>query len=241
MCDSTPPAYQYAIRAGGAIVFILGLIQFIFSIEVYTFMENVKVGGWWAALLVMVTGIFGAIGLNKGFSVSSMIFAILGFILCIIASIVDSIASAIVSSLVTCAANDSNELWGEQSDEQVSAARGCAILSNEDCSCVAGNPKTCYWYTPTNADCGEVLTTYDSLLGRAYIMHIVGIIACLVFSIFLCTSVCCAPAVQVAVVEPLPTMSTQVQPGQQVVYQTPQQAVAGVVVGVQQPDKPVPV
>jgi uncharacterized membrane protein len=73
MCDCQSPAEgQIFLRLAGAVTMVLSLGQFIAGLIVYNAVTSPKLGAWWAAIVIFVSGVLGVISLNRGVVIATM-------------------------------------------------------------------------------------------------------------------------------------------------------------------------
>ena len=113
-CSDKNVPIQTTLRVMGGITLVAGIIQLIYTSLVYSYMDNVKIGGWWAAMFVAATGGFLIASPSRGMVLAALLFSVFGAILCAIAMIVDGIAYGVVNSLTTCINTQSDEISGDK-------------------------------------------------------------------------------------------------------------------------------
>lgn len=155
----------------------------------FGYMTNLNVGGWWAAIFVISSGLMGVVGYNKGVAIAGLVFSTVAVILTVVAGILDGMAYDNLSSLETCANVDTGVISGNEEYEYYAAL--CTFRSSSTCTCVKGAGSSCYLYTMAQGNnCDKPLTVFPNLLFWSTMLCVLGFM--LVFTSFVvgCHSLC---------------------------------------------------
>jgi hypothetical protein len=63
-CDQ-PPAHQMLVRSFAAATFLFGVGELIVDLVVYDDLSSPKIGAWWAAIVILVSGVLGLISTSR--------------------------------------------------------------------------------------------------------------------------------------------------------------------------------
>jgi capsular polysaccharide biosynthesis protein len=75
MCDQ-PAEKQVLLRIFGGVTLLLGFIEFIVDIVLYTDLTAPKLGAWWAALIILVTSGLAVISTSRGVVIAAMVLSV---------------------------------------------------------------------------------------------------------------------------------------------------------------------
>jgi len=186
------------------------------------FFTDLHLGGWWGAILTVISGSLALSSANRGVVTGVCITGSIGIVIAIIAAIVDGISSDVFKSFTGCC-NGERSCWGTTEGQNYSLlcmASNYAGSSGSECYCTdAGNDGgsySCWHYElSSGTDCNEVLTTYASELSASTAFLSFGAITLLILSVTTCAALCCAkptttvvqttpnPAAPVVIVSPI--------------------------------------
>lgn len=198
---SDVPQYQMCNRVAGGFTFLLGFIWIILGAVVYSSMENVRLGAWWGAILVVIPGILSSIAINRCVIIASICFSIIGLIVAAIGTTVDSLAAGHFLSLAVCGLRSDpngdvevfvNDAYSESKlGAEITEVNSC-VNKIDVCFCLVEDTDNClqYYLTETN-DCGTIFDDYAPLLEGTAIMGAICTVVLLGLSILNCASVCC--------------------------------------------------
>jgi hypothetical protein len=209
MCDQ-PAEKQVLLRIFGGVTLLLGFIEFIVDIVLYTDLTAPKLGAWWAALIILVTSGLAVISTSRGVVIAAMVLSvslkscdflllvfisfsiqIIAVIVGVVGCIVDGIANSLVSSLVACIS--SNGQVSGTSSYASELEYGCGFPPSGECYCVQPGDSFCYIYQGGIAasSCGNILEKYTSNLGASIAFDLLATFSVFALSILTCVSVCC--------------------------------------------------
>jgi hypothetical protein len=89
-------ALGVAIRVFGGLLVLFSIVELGVGGTAYTFLTNVKLGGWWGAILTLVAGVLGLVYKPKSVIISAIVISIFGIIIALVAASVDVIAAEIL-------------------------------------------------------------------------------------------------------------------------------------------------
>jgi len=179
-----------ALRVFGGILAAFSIVEFGLGTAVYLYFTNVQLGAWWGAILTFVAGILGLFPKNKGAVIAGIVIGIIGMIVAAVGSTVDGIAALIFASEVTCISKTGVISGDTAYSSQVLI---CGVFGTlYDCSCMSApssGSQMCYFYNG-HSDCGDILTSYTSMLKAASAINALLAVACFIFTILACSSAC---------------------------------------------------
>ena len=95
-------ALGVAIRVFGGLLVLFSIVELGVGGTAYTFLTNVKLGGWWGAILTLVAGVLGLVYKPKSVIISAIVISIFGIIIAVVAASVDGIAAAVILTEQAC-------------------------------------------------------------------------------------------------------------------------------------------
>lgn len=197
------PIHTSLLRILGSITFIFGIIELGLGGTVYNFLNNLKLGGWWCGISVVICGFFSSFPRNKGWVTVACIFASFSCILTGIAAFNDGSNSIIVQNLTACSTFDGTsskfQNYGDPSDYTYSftCMRTATTTVSDACYCVSRNGAYCGEYVLSsyanalNLHCGDILKNYANALTSSAAFCALSLIMSIALSILSCVILCC--------------------------------------------------
>lgn len=199
------------IRSVSAFTIVLGIIMMGIDIAVYNYLSNFKVGAWWSAFFIILTGILGSISTNRGIIIACCVVSIIAVIVGIVGSSLDGAANSFIKQLQACSSpNAPVTLYGNSdyySQAGLCATNNFATGTTFNCACVTtaavssgsgasttfdyGNCFNFNFQQSDQTDCNNIMDNYSHLLGAATAFDVLALFSVLMLSILTCRSLCC--------------------------------------------------
>ena len=197
------PIHSSLLRILGSITFIFGIIELGLGGTVYNFLNNVKLGGWWCGISVVICGFAASFPRNKGWVTVACVFASFSCVLTAIGAFNDGSNSIIIQNLTACSAFDGTnskfQNYGDSSDYSYSytCMRTAKTTVSDACYCVSRNGAYCGEYilssyaNALNLQCGDILKNYANALTSSAAFCALSLIMSIALSLLSCVVLCC--------------------------------------------------
>lgn len=207
-CSSCPepvedPIHISLLRIIGSVTFIFGVIELGLGGTVYNFLKNVKLGGWWCGVPVVICGFFASFPKNKGWVTVACIFASFACVITAFGSVIDGANSILVQNLTACTSLDVVSLkpihHGDESDVEyaVTCMHNAAVYVPDACYCVSRQGAYCGEYilssyaNALNLRCSDILVNYANALTASAAFCALSLIMVIALSLLTCVILCC--------------------------------------------------
>lgn len=207
-CSSCPepvedPVHVSLLRIIGSITFVFGVIELGLGGTVYNFLRNVKLGGWWCGVPVVICGFFASFPKNKGWVTIACIFASFACVITAFGSVIDGANSILVQNLTACTSLDPASLkhihHGDESDVPfaITCMNNAAVYVPDACYCVSKQGAYCGEYllskyaTALNLKCSDILNNYAHALTASAAFCALSLIMAIALSFLTCVVLCC--------------------------------------------------
>jgi len=153
------------MKGVGAFCIVVGLVEIGVGAEVWSYLDGVKYGSWWAAMIVVVSGVLGLVANNKMMVQVMTFFSTCASILCFAGMLTDSFGYRRTNALETCVNTETGEYNGASYLEP--KASTCAAQTNDLCACVKSGGDDCHFFNINKYkqdNCELILTNYTDLL-----------------------------------------------------------------------------
>lgn len=152
-------------------LFILGIVEIVFGLEIFLFSANARFGAWWAGVGAAATFLSSYFAVDlSGKSCFALLVFLCGLI-CLVGTLVDGISYAIAGKIKACG-NDNLKFWGHDNlyDNLVDT---CDLPNgNFDCYCLTGANSMCLHFNSGDgfekSDCEPLTDEYGRLLKISY-------------------------------------------------------------------------
>jgi hypothetical protein len=189
-CDQ-PAEKQVLLRSFAGVTLLFGIGELIVDLVVYRDHASPKVGAWWAAIIILVSGVLGLISTSRGVVIATCVVSIIAVIVGVIGCAVDGIANTVVTSLEACVSYPEGTVSGDSSYTNT-VENSCSFYTDQ-CCCVT-NDNAVFFYRGgivNNDNCQNILGEYTQALHGSIALDLLATFAVFALSIVTCISVCC--------------------------------------------------
>lgn len=197
------PVHASLMRILGTLTFVFGIVELGLGGTVYNFLSNVKLGAWWCAIGVVISGFIGSLPKNKRWVLVTCVFSSLSCVLTALGAYYDGSNSITYQNLSACSSTDKSTYQpvnkGNSADFKASSM--CMVEKAESkydvCYCVSEGGGHCGEYTISKygtalgLHCGDFLTTYANALTASAAFCALSFIMVVSLSILSCIVLCC--------------------------------------------------
>jgi len=207
-------AHAGAARLTGGCLIIASIIQMGVASSSF---EIMFYGSWWAGMFVFLTGAMAIFTKTTYWAIGGLMLSIVSIILCLVGLTWDA-TGFLLQDLDICRFKDTGKLYGDE--EYASEANNCAVLSpSRDCACVlqrrSSSNTYCVTFNVADDSCYPLMKLAPQLLVASFSFLVFMLVGSIVYSCFMCCSLCChnsAAVVPINTSDTVPTLATYSMP-----------------------------
>ena len=192
------------LRIFGALALLFSIIEFILGGAAWNFLNNSKVGSWWAGIIAIIAGYLGVAYTTRRRVIATCVISFLAVIVAAVGAAYDGMNFMTINLLTAASSMDPSfgAITNYGSSTDWDRADKCLVQANpivyNSCYCVGSREDNiCSRYSLTTystsvyMNCGNIFTTYNSLLIASTAFCVLILISTLALFIVTTIVLCC--------------------------------------------------